>query len=479
MKDKDGNQPNLISSPGDGRDPSNQSSRHARIKQRMVQKYQDDFEKLKGLYSDALIAQSFCTDAVIVLAIFDCLKTFLHRQGLWDDAIQSAQRAIEAAHRIGNTKQEAEANLQCGLIADETAEFDLARSYYQAALVLAQSVDALSIQAEATRRLGWGAQVAGEVDTAVAYYEEALALYGQDNHALGQVRTYKHIAMLELEQSQFDHANITLAKADEIHLVGEELRESNRLRAWLKIEMGRIFGRKGEKDKAGAHYETALSLAKQAEDESLCKNILFLRTQLFEKELSFAEVETAYKDYRDFAIALGDKRAQTAAYLALGNLYFQRSKPEDALYFYDQASTYADLNQRAIILARKGNIALKQKDFTVANGFYQKALARFQALDAWKEMAGCYQQLGIVAQYNNHMQTAIDYYQTSLDIRREHGLEYDAIQSLYQLGILFHYLGQTVKACVYYLEASELAKRFDFPQSSMIQARIDELNCGS
>ena len=462
-----------------GRDPSNLNSRHARIKQRMVQKYQDDFEKLKDIFADAIIAQEFCPDEAVILAIFEGLKTFLHRQGFWDEAQESAQRALDVARRVGNTKQEAEATLQCGLIADETAEFKKATSYYQTAITLAQSIGDLGVQAEATRRLGWIVQVAGKLDTAVAYYEDALALHVQDDNALGQVRAYRDIAMLELERSQIEQVYAALTQAKAVNLADEDFRESNRLFAGIEIEMGRVSGRKGEIEKALAHYETALDLAKQAGDKSMHQHILFLGTQLQENKLSFAEAESVYQAYRDYAADVRDKRAQTAAYLAWGNLYFKQDDFDSAQDFYDLAGMYAGLNQRAIIAARKGNIALHQKDYAAAKRFYENALMLFQKIDAWKEMAGCYQQLGIVAQCDKLFQESVDYYLESYRIRCAKGLDYDAIQSLYQLGELYRLLRQFTVACHYYLEANKLAKRFNFAQSSMIQARIDELGCVS
>ncbi len=443
----------------------------------LLQQSNNDFAALTDAFGNALSTQEFCEEPNNIFAFFDLLKIFLHRQGYWVDAAESAKRAVEAAQALGNTKKEAEAVFQQGLIVDETAVSDEAEPYFQKALELAQQVGAWSIEADIEHRRGWIAQMAGEGGTAVSHYTKALNLHEEHNDSLGQVREYQHLAKLSLDNGELKKANQYLETAYTLLPQLPNDREVNRLRAGFFAEFGRLASREENVELAQTHYETALDYAKQAEDESIRQNVLFLHIQLLEKTKKYVDAEQGYKQYLEQAIKMGNKRAQVASNIALGTLNLNRKDYAKARDYYDEALSFASLREKAIIDYQLGQIAFLEGNYQLAVDHYQNAFSVFKEINAKKEVANSHHQLGIVAQYQYLWGDALFHFEESLKIRRELELEQDIVRSLYQLGSFFEQKGQKDKACQYYVEAYQLGKPLEFSLIGMIQERLGVLGC--
>jgi len=413
-----------------------------------------------------------------VLSFMSALQEYLHLQGHWREAAKRVSQTLDAAKHLQDTVIQVRWMFYAGLIQDELGNYDEAESYYQRCLDLAPAVDDTGIQAEAWRRLGWLAHVEGERPAAEMRYQHAIELHRQIDDRQGEARDWRQLGLLALEESDFDQAERYLHTSLKL-VTGSADGEARQLQAGAWLDLGRIALRQGHLDNAREQLERALIHAKASQDHLLQADICFHQAMLAEEHGDFPKAKNHYQEVLKLAREVGYRRGEASALIALGTLTLRQSNSESghdqARDYYERALRIADRHNQAVAKTRLVALAYLQCNYQQATDCLTEAVAAFRELNHRQELAGCYQQLGLVAQARHRWLEAREHYQASLNLRLQLGLSHDAVQSLYQLGTLAQQLGQLDAAQRYYQKALDIGGQVNFSNLAMIRQALENL----
>ncbi len=419
----------------------------------LIQAFQDNYAELEDIFENALHAQQFCDDDHLILAIFNGLKIFLHRQGHWQEAKQSAERAILAANRMGDKRQAAEACFRRGKIADDTAVYDEAETYYQQALQLADNVQAQDIHAEASRRMGWIAANFGNNQQAKVLYQQALTTHQQLNDTQGEIKDRGQLAMLFINSGEFASAATQLEQCELLLPNIDQERGSSRLSADVYLELGCLAWLQDDLPLAKQHLDKANKYAQQAQDVTLQMDIQVQQAIVLRRldpETYFSG--EAYRNLEKVLQKSRDRRNRASLSIAQGNHAFENGDLATAKEFYQKALEIGMVREQTIALMHLSVVAYQTGALEEAIELNQRAQDGFQKLGLQKDLADCYHNYGVLMQAQEQWQEAKTYFTKSLNIRRQLNLWQEIPCSYEYLGRLYQKPGNRslLKAYFYY-----------------------------
>ncbi len=143
---------------------------------------------------------------------------------------------------------------------------------------------------------------------------------------------------------------------------------------------------------------------------------------------------------------------------------FRNSKPKSAmLYTRDALKLANSLKEKKIIskcLNFMGLLYDDAGDFEKALEYYQKSLEIRKEIDNKKGIASCYTNLGVLYLHNSgDVKTALDYYFKAMTIYEELNYDKGLSKSLNNIGVLYKAKGDYEKALEYYLKAQKILVR--------------------
>lgn len=421
----------------------------------LIQAFQDDYAELEDIFENALHAQQFCDDAQLIWAIFDGLKLFLHRQGHWGEAKQSAECAISAAKRLGDKLKEAEACFQCGLIADDMVDavYEEAQTYYQQALQLADSVQAHDIHAEASRRMGWIAANSGNIQEAKTLYQQALETHQHLKDTQGEVKDRRQLAMLFINNGEFTNATTQLEQCELLFSNIDQEREASRLSAYVYLEQGCLACLKNDLLEAKQYLDKAYENAQKVDDITLQIGVQFQQSTVLRRldpEVHFSS--EAFRNFDEMLRKSEDKRNIAFLFVAQGNHALENEDLATAKEFYQKALEIGMLRERTIALMHLGVIAYRTGELEEAIELNQRAQVGFQKLGMQKDLADCYSNFGVLMEAREQWKDAKTYFIKSLNIRRQLNLWQEIPRSYEYLIRLYRQPenANLLKMCFYY-----------------------------
>ncbi|SFI68589.1 tetratricopeptide repeat protein [Nitrosomonas sp. Nm34] len=192
--------------------------------------------------------------------------------------------------------------------------------------------------------------------------------------------------------------------------------DPNNINGWN--ELGHLYLRIGELEKAENAYMTVLKISCSASDPinqavAYCNLGIVYKTQ--------GELDQAIDFYQksfDIEKKLGRKKGMADAYCNLGIAYKNQGKLDQAIDFYHKSlAIYEKLGRKEGMANAYGNLGIaykKQGKLDQAIGFFQKSLAINEELARRESMATDYTNLGQMYRNQGHPDQAVDCWRKSL-----------------------------------------------------------------
>ncbi|MEM8585723.1 MAG: tetratricopeptide repeat protein [Bacteroidota bacterium] len=208
-------------------------------------------------------------------------------------------------------KQHANIKMYLGQLVQRSLDPDLARSYYQEALLLYQEADLPMGEAHIESHLGELEFISGTKDIARKHYNRALSLYSDLDLDRGKARIYDNLGRLEMRAARIDEARQYYQKALEIHQAKAGVTgQANAL-----ANLGRLELYYGDRSEARKYYLQALSLYQQ---QNSATGVAYMYRNLGQLE---AKSDQPEKARQHFKLAM-DYSKQAGDLLGLANTYF-------------------------------------------------------------------------------------------------------------------------------------------------------------
>jgi len=228
-------------------------------------------------------------------------------------------------------------HLLCARACIDLGRIDDARSSAERSLALADEAGELSLSANALTWLGVGAYRAGELAIARDYSEQALALYRRLGDELSAARVRNNLGLVHKNLCEWDSAIAQFRAALATYERGGHFADT----ANPLMNLGVVQQKMGEWQRAAETYrECEHVLVRIGEDLRLARVSIGLGN-VARLQRRFPEAESHLLAALDRARRLSARREEVLALEFLGELDFDRGRPEAALARYDEALALA------------------------------------------------------------------------------------------------------------------------------------------
>lgn len=381
-----------------------------------------------------------------------CVQTADHFlwSGIKYEALQYVERAkaIDAAYSL-EPHQRMLLLRTTGMTYLLNGQPTVAHADLEESLALAQTLNDQLGLARVFVALGYLAAVQSKTAEAIDYYERGLALGRDLDDTYSIARSLYGLGMSYMQISRLDEAEAYYRQALEIY-------EANGMTHHVcdtLSHLGNVARNRGDIDGAEALYARALTIATEASEVRVLVSIrlgissMYYRRGQFDKAIAEAEAVVAVERQHRF------RRGVAAALSALGLYLAVSGQHERAEACWLEASGYFREANERLPLARTvhnlGDLYNDRGDLEQAQTYLAESLAMFEEVGNIQGRLITIGKLAGIAFAKHEMQTAERLYRSILDEAIPLKLRSDMLHTVYGLGRLKAWRGDSAEAIAY------------------------------
>jgi DNA-binding NtrC family response regulator len=253
-------------------------------------------------------------------------------------ALAHAREIMLREASISSTPLRSRLHLQSGEALFALSRLEDAATAAARGLELADETGDLSLSAWALSLTGRLAYRGGELEQARDLYEQSLALYRRIGDDTGAAHVRNNLALIHKTLCEWEAAATYLKQTLETH------RRTGHLAETLAPmhNLGIVYQKSGDWKQAADWYGQARQVAIQLGDERRGIHVAIGLGNVARLERRWEEAHTLLGEALERSRAQGSRREEVLALEFLGELSFDREKPEDALARYQEALRLAE-----------------------------------------------------------------------------------------------------------------------------------------
>ncbi len=225
-------------------------------------------------------------------------------------------------------------------------------------------------------------------------------------------------------------------------------------------QLGILYYRKGEWDRAIEYYEKSMEIFEDLGDQhGLAKAYNNLGLVYAYKGEWDRAIEYHEKDVK-ISKALGDQHGLASTYGNLGAVYVRKGEWDRAIEYYEKSmEIFEDLEDRHGLGATYislGLVCADKGEWDRAIEYYEKSMEISEALGDQQRLASTYGNLGAVYVRKGEWDRAIEYYEKSMEIFEDLEDRHGLAQTYGNLGLVYADKGEWDRAIEYYEKSMEI-----------------------
>lgn len=322
---------------------------------------------------------------------------------------------------------------------------------------------------------------------ALEFYNKALKVQEQLGDKAKTSDILKSIGMIYMFLNESEQARTYLLDA----LKHAKEAKNKEKQAGVIISLGRFYDRMDSNKIALKYFRNALGTYSKINDEEGVANSYNMIASLYLSSSKYDSAAYLFEKSLEIRRKLNNKEKIGITLIRLGNVYIKWAKYEKALTIYQEAlDIFKELQYEMGIASCLNNIGLIYESLErtqLAIEYHRRALAQNEQIGRQKDIANSLNNLGNnyvqlaqdslkkeygedwikeirdkdVAKNIPELQKALNYYNRSLDIRKNMNDQRGVASSLNNLGIFYKNCGDYNKAVKYYKEALEINEEIE------------------
>lgn len=325
---------------------------------------------------------------------------------------------------------------------------------------------------------------------AISFFKNAVALKKAEFDSLGLASSYENMSrsyqlLKEYRKAISCQMLASRLKAEVLNPYYQQVRKLipkandslNLMRLYYRF--GLFISRKGRQKEATAYYQEALKMARAMHYD---KAIATIANELGGEYMDLGKKQLSnlrYKEALAASIRLNDSNRMAAVYLNIGDNYKEQGNLEKGMEQMIKAlrikESLADSSRLSFYYVKAAEIAKVSLNMKKWEEYIRKAY-NVKDLDHCAlpmEKAIIYENLGSIAEYNNHFQKAFRYYDTLMDISRRIHYINGIKAALNSRAAIYRKLGQPDKALRLLLAAEKYITENPFNHISSRNAKAE------
>lgn len=304
-------------------------------------------ERAHGTFEDALGRAERLADPVARAAVLARLGRVLSQWSRWDEALGYLDRALVAFAALGDERGRARVLVDRGVVFHERGDYATATRMYTEAAELAQRHGARDVVARASNNQAVLATIRGDTDEAQVQYQRCLEIYEETGDQREAARTHHNLGMTYADRGDWGAATACFSRGFEI------AREHQQLDVMANVSL--------------SQGEMLLDLG----DSTLVTLCCVRALEIYRK--------------------IGDRLGEADAYRLLGRVFAERRQWATAEALFGDSLRLNEEYENPLGVGETcrdlGKMQQARGRITDARASYEKALDRFQALEARSDEA--------------------------------------------------------------------------------------------
>jgi DNA-binding NtrC family response regulator/Tfp pilus assembly protein PilF len=259
-------------------------------------------------------------------------------QGHCQAALAHCREVLRTENEVDSLEVRARIHLQCAEALFRLTRLAESRGSAERGLELAHEAADIGLMARALNVLGRVSYRDGDLAGARVHYEQALAFYGRVGDEVSTAYVRNNLGLIHKNLCEWDAAITHLSAALEIRRRHGRFAES----ANSLVNLGVVHQKSSRWDLAGECFAQARQIYLQVGDQLRLSAVAIGLGNIARLERRFVEAEGQLLEALERARGQGAQREEVLALEFLGELDFDRGRPESALGRYDTALALAD-----------------------------------------------------------------------------------------------------------------------------------------
>jgi DNA-binding SARP family transcriptional activator/tetratricopeptide (TPR) repeat protein len=292
---------------------------------------------------DSLLASIQHGPAAYTTALSRHLCRHLHTRGRFADDEALHQRALEAAHQVGDDTSEVRALIGLGRVHDMLGRHGEAADRYQQGLDLARTTGDRLGELDGLIGLGRASHIQGPLAPAADFYQQGLDLARELDDYVGEVAALAGLGHIHSMLGRWDEAGVCFQRGLELaRQHGDRISELTKEHGLARLELNR-----GRHDAAIEHYDRALTMARDVGSAVGELQSLNGLASVYRSQGAAERALRAHREVLDLAREIGDRNYQFEGLLGVGSSICAAGNPTEALPCLREALQLAeDLDQQ-------------------------------------------------------------------------------------------------------------------------------------
>ena len=303
------------------------------------------------------------------------------------------------------------------------------------ALQLADTCNDLSLSAASLTLLGTTALRAGDLAAARDNSEQALALYRRLGDTLSAAAVRNNLGLVHKNLCEWDTAISYFRSALDVYEQAGRFADT----AGPLMNLGIVHQKMGEWERAAESYREAESVLARLGEENRLTRVGIGIGNVARLQRRFAEAETRFLTTLERARRLGARREEVLALEFMGELDFDRGRPEAAMARYNEALAFAertapDSDLIVEIERRRAEALCALSRIGEAEAACTRAQRLARRIDDRLEYAITHRVAGEIALARGERRAALDHWGTAVTLLRACRERHELARTLLLLG---------------------------------------------
>lgn len=306
------------------------------------------------------------------------------------------------------------------LVNRDLGQFDLAKDNLDEALALAKRSLRNDLVADIQNLLGSLYARMGKQTEALEYYSQSLLIREQIGFLASTASTLENISRIQKNLGLYNDASKSLQRSIKIR---EDLKDSRSLGSTYN-ELGNLFAEKGELADALMNYLKSLRIRQEANIQLDIAKSLTNIGLIYRRLGSHTNAQKYFEQALEMTSEETDPIGKALIFVHIGNTFLDIGESQKALTNYKSALELREQvgNKLAVSQAMRSVAAAYSElsDYSNSKKYLNLALNQLRELNDEKGIADTYNELGNLAQKENNLLLAIEYYNQASEIYTKH-----------------------------------------------------------
>ena len=306
-------------------------------------------------------------------------------------------------------------------------------------------------------------------ETAMQYAEQALSISEEKKYKKGIANALNMQGVFYSSKGNYEKSleslNMSLAKREEMIIDNPNDIESKSFSARIMSNIGFVYVKLGDFDKANEYYLKALKIAESIKSNKDMILVLNFTANMYYTKGEYEKTIEFYLKSLKISEEVGDKKAIAKSLLNIGGVYEKQENYDEALkYFQNAFEMNEKLNNKNGMSQALNNIGViyqRKKNYDGALEYYLKSLRIKEEIGDKSIIASSLLNIGIVHLSKKNYPKAIEYYERALKMNEEIGNKSGIANVVINLGNLYFKKADYNKAIEYLNKALVIAKEIN------------------